>query len=446
MTFSIIARDPGTGRTHGRDDERLPWARGCSPGAPGWAASSRSATDPSGPRASTCSPPGAARERPSTLVASAVCAPARQPPSWTPPGRPPWPTATRRPRRLLAAGDSVAVIGNVPRLARGGPGISTPISRTRAPTSRPGSLALRGEDGEERPARLRPAGLRRAPVLSRRPPRGPRAADPLAELVALNEAFTPRRNDYVRRAIGPDVSYAFPEVPVTEAPARLRRTDPRPRRWAPASSACSSGWASRSLSPRLAQPRDLRRPRRLGHPPGDPGTSRAGSPPTATRGDRQARRARDDHGQASSMPRRRWRPPTPTQCRSSRSRPASASPTRARSSAGCTRAGPAREHRGLVTSIRCRSEAQAAAVLENLASWATGRPRPVHLEVPIEVLAPALEELPRATASSPPRPTPRRSPRPRSSRPQIPRRRRGGKRSRRPRRAQRRRARPRRPC
>jgi acetolactate synthase-1/2/3 large subunit len=43
---------------------------------------------------------------------------------------------------------------------------------------------------------------------------------------------------------------------------------------------------------------------------------------------------------------------------------------------------------GLVTSIRCRTESQVyAAVIAAFASWSTGRPRPVHLEVPIEVLA-----------------------------------------------------------
>ena len=51
---------------------------------------------------------------------------------------------------------------------------------------------------------------------------------------------------------------------------------------------------------------------------------------------------------------------------------------------------------GLVTSIRARSEGQVyAAIVEAFAAWRTGRPRPVHLEVPIEVLgAAALEEPP----------------------------------------------------
>ena len=59
---------------------------------------------------------------------------------------------------------------------------------------------------------------------------------------------------------------------------------------------------------------------------------------------------------------------------------------------------------GLVTSIRCRSEAQVyAAVIAAFASWTTGRPRPVHLEVPIEVLgAPAVVELPSLSRVAPP--------------------------------------------
>ena len=36
------------------------------------------------------------------------------------------------------------------------------------------------------------------------------AVDPIDELIALNDRFTPKRDDYVRRAIDPDVSYAFP--------------------------------------------------------------------------------------------------------------------------------------------------------------------------------------------------------------------------------------------
>lgn len=36
------------------------------------------------------------------------------------------------------------------------------------------------------------------------------AVDPIDELIAINERFTPKRDDYVRRAIDPDVSYAFP--------------------------------------------------------------------------------------------------------------------------------------------------------------------------------------------------------------------------------------------
>ena len=36
------------------------------------------------------------------------------------------------------------------------------------------------------------------------------AVDAIDELVIVNEAFTPKRDDYVRRAIDPDVSYAFP--------------------------------------------------------------------------------------------------------------------------------------------------------------------------------------------------------------------------------------------
>ncbi len=40
-----------------------------------------------------------------------------------------------------------------------------------------------------------------------------RSLHPLTDLIDLNDLYTPRRDDYVRRAIDPDVSYAFPEDP-----------------------------------------------------------------------------------------------------------------------------------------------------------------------------------------------------------------------------------------
>lgn len=59
---------------------------------------------------------------------------------------------------------------------------------------------------------------------------------------------------------------------------------------------------------------------------------------------------------------------------------------------------------GLVTSIRCRTEAQVyAAVIAAFASWTTARPRPVHLEVPIEILgAEAQMPLPPVNRAVPP--------------------------------------------
>ena len=221
MTFSIIARDPATGRIGlaATTSDIAVGARVLAGRAGVGGVVTQHTTDPRlGPRgldlmASGCG----ARETIDALVASAVCAPARQLAVVDAAG-----TAAvfdgeyvDRARAFSAVEGPVAVIGNVlasPEVGRAV--LDAYLAHEHVDLAARLLLALRaGADagGEGVPlvsAALQVHDVHPFPYVDLRVDRA--VADPIAELIALNLDYTPRRDDYVRRAIDPDVSYAFP--------------------------------------------------------------------------------------------------------------------------------------------------------------------------------------------------------------------------------------------
>jgi uncharacterized Ntn-hydrolase superfamily protein len=220
MTFSLLALEPHTGRIGlaTTTSDLAVGARVLAGAAGVGGAVTQHTTDPRlGTRGVALLADGNdPRQTIDLLVASAVCAPARQLAVIDARGRTAvWDGAyVDAERAYSVALDGLAVTGNVLSSPSVGEAIADAF-RASADLDLAERLveALRAGEragGEGVPlvsAALRVYDVESFPYVDLRIDH---SADPLADLADLNRRYTARRDEYVRRAIDPDVSYAFP--------------------------------------------------------------------------------------------------------------------------------------------------------------------------------------------------------------------------------------------